>query len=157
MSPFSLPLTQLIHENLSILMCFAFSRQPLEELVKTKFEGEWKFLRKALFAIPEERATKACIELALFMRLLDDKEDISGYLKQTSARSFGRLILKDKPEKKLVLREVANKIIHAADLEWNFSSEDRPVLVCTSHKNEKWTHAEIDIVAVAAFCGQLMS
>ncbi len=133
------------------------TRIPLEELVKTKFEGEWKFLRKALFAIPEERATKACIELALFMRLLDDKEDISGYLKQTSARSFGRLILKDKPEKKLVLREVANKIIHAADLEWNFSSEDRPVLVCTSHKNEKWTHAEIDIVAVAAFCGQLMS
>ena len=157
MSPISLPLTQLIHENLSILMSFAFSRQPLEKLVKTKFEGEWKFLRKALFAIPEQRATKACIELALFMRLLDDKEDMSGYLKQKSGRSFGRLILKGKPDRRLELREVANKIIHASDLEWDFSSEHRPVLVCSSESKEKWTRAEIDVVAVAAFCGQLMS
>lgn len=157
MSPFSLPLTQLIHENLSVLMSFAFSRQPLEQLVKTKFEGEWKFLRKALFAIPEQRATRACIELALFLRLLDDKEDMSGYLKQTSGRSFGRLILKGKPAKRLELREVANKIIHASDLEWDFSAEHSPVLVCSSQNTGKWVQAEINVVAVAAFCGQLMS
>jgi hypothetical protein len=155
-SPFSLPLTRLIHESLSDLMSFAFSRQPLERLVHTKFEGEWKFLRKALFAIPEERATKACIELALFLRLLDDKEDISDYLKQTSGRHFGRLVLKDGSEKRLRLRDVANKIIHAGDLEWDLAEEHKPVLICLS-QDEQWSKAEIDVVAVAAFCGQLVS
>ena len=157
MSKFSLPLTQLIHENLSIVMNFSFSRRPLEQLIKTKFDGEWKYLRKALFSMSEQRAEKACIELAIFMRLLDDQEDISGYLAQTSGRHFGNLLMKNKPSKRLKLRDVANKIIHASSLEWEFSTENRPILICHSQKAEKWIRAEVDIVAVAAFCGQLIS
>ena len=65
MAEFSLPLTRLIHENLSVLMNFAFARAPLEALV-AKFQGEWKYLRKALFDISESRAEKACLELALW-------------------------------------------------------------------------------------------
>ena len=62
MPEFSLPLTQLIHENLSILMNFSFSRRPLEELVETKFQGEWKYLRKALFTVSEQRADKRLLD-----------------------------------------------------------------------------------------------
>jgi hypothetical protein len=147
MSQFSLPLTQLIHENLLIVMNFAFSRRPLEQLVKAKFVGEWKYLRKALFSMSEQRAAKACIELAIFMRLLDDQENISGYLKKTGERSFGHLIMRDKSDKRLKLREVANKILHASDLEWNFSTENNPILVCHSRKTEKWVRAEIKVIA----------
>jgi len=157
MPRFSLPLTQIIHENLSIVMNFAFSRRPLEKLVQTKFEGEWKYLRKALFSMSEQRAVKACIELAVFMRLLDDEENISKHLEKTSGRSFGRLIMKDKSDKRLKLREVANKIIHASDLAWDLSTENRPTLVCSSRETEKWARAGIDVVALAAFCGQLIS
>jgi len=156
MPKFSLPLTQLIHENLSIVMSFCFSRQPLHELMKSKFEGEWKYLRKSLFAFSEQRAEKACIELAVFLRFLDDQEDISGYLAKTSRRSFGLLVMKDKPTKRLKLRDVANKIIHASHLEWDLSAQHKPVLVCHSQKADKWTRAEVDIVALAAFCGGLI-
>ena len=63
MTKFSIPFTQLIHENLSILMNFCFARKPLERLIDTKFSGEWKYLRKGLFTVAENRAEKACLEL----------------------------------------------------------------------------------------------
>jgi len=157
MSNFSLPLTALVHENLSIVMDFCFSRKPLDQLLTANFAGEWKYLRKALFSMSEQRAGKAALELALFMRLLDDRDDISGYMNQTSTWTFGRLVVKDKPDQTLKMRDVANKIIHASELEWDLSRDNNPLLICISQKKERWLRAEIEIVAVAAFCGGLMS
>jgi len=157
MSNFALPLTTLVHENLSIVMDFCFSRRPIDQLVSTKFQGEWKYLRKALFSMSEQRAEKAALELAVFMRLLDDRDDISGYLNQTSTWSFGRLIIEGKPDQTLKMRDVANKIIHAAELKWDLSNADNPILVCVSQKKDKWLRAEVEVVALAAFCGGLMS
>lgn len=157
MSRFSQPLTDLIHENLSIVATFVFSRTPLESLRKTKFHGEWKYLDNALFTVSEQRAEKACLELAMFIRLLDDDENIAEYLRQTSGHSFGRVMKKDKPDEDLYLRDLTNKIIHAHHLEWNLSTPDDPKLVCISRQPERWLRAEIEIAALAAFCGQLMS
>ncbi|MGA7985336.1 MAG: hypothetical protein WCA01_09185, partial [Burkholderiales bacterium] len=67
MSTFPLPLTQLVHENLSVVMTFAFSRGPLEQLLEKRFEGEWKYLRKFALDISEARAIKGCIELAVYL------------------------------------------------------------------------------------------
>jgi hypothetical protein len=155
-SRFSLPLTQLIHENLSVIMTFCFSREPLERLVDTRFQGEWKYLRKGLFEVSERRAQRACLELAMFMRLLDDDEGLSEHLLQMqSTINFGRLIMKDGSEHALGLRDVANKIIHASTVSWNLQSPDQPVLVCVGD-TEKWARAEIDVVNLASYCGQLM-
>ena len=68
-SQFSIPLTRLIHENLSIVMSFAYSRKPLSHLMDAKFQGEWKYLNRALFEVSAERVEKACLELALFLRI----------------------------------------------------------------------------------------
>jgi len=157
MGNFSLPLTQLIHENLSLVMNFCFARGPLVMLFGEKFKGEWKYLQKSLFEISEQRANKAALELAVYMRLLDDRDDLSGYLKKTSDSCFGRLIIDGKPDESLRMREVANKVIHASTLEWDVSKPDSPVLVCISLEKEKWLRAEVDVVALAAFCGGLMS
>ena len=158
MSTFPLPLTQLVHENLSVVMTFAFSRGPLERLVEEKFAGEWKYLRKFVFDIAEARAIKGCIELAVYLRALDDEEKMSAWLRENSGRSFGQVTGADGSTKPLALREVANKIIHAADFSWDFSTENKPFLICTPRgDNQRWRQASIDIVAVAAFCGQLMS
>jgi hypothetical protein len=46
MAQFGIPLTQLIHENLSIVMDFAFARGSIESLLQT-FQGDWKYLHKA--------------------------------------------------------------------------------------------------------------
>ena len=157
MSNLSLPLANLLRENCSIVMNFCFSRRALEELVATKFKGEWKYLHDMLFSMPEQRATKACIELALFLRMFDDREEISEYLKQTSNLNFGRLVIENKPDKELNIRDVANKIIHADTLTWDFSVADGPRIVCLASvkEKEKWVRAEIDVVALAAFFGMV--
>ena len=156
MSRFSQPLTHLIHENLSILMTFAFSRTALESLREDKFRGELKYLDRVLFTVSEQRAEKACLELATFIRLLDDDENIADYLHQTSGGSFGRVLKKDQPDEPLYLRDLTNKIVHAHHLEWDFSTPDDPKLVCISRQPDRWLKAEIEVVALAAFCGQLM-
>jgi hypothetical protein len=138
-------------------MTFCFSRRALEQLVNTRFSGEWKYLRKGIFDVSESRAEKACLELALFLRMLDDEEGISKLLTDTNRDvRFGRLKLKDKQDRDLKLRDVANKIIHASALRWDLALEDKPILICESRDREKWERAEIDVISVAGFCGQLM-
>ena len=157
MSRYPLPLTRIVHENLSVLMNFAFSRGPLERLIETKFVGEWKYLRKGLLEVSEDRALKACFELALFLRMLDDEEGMSDYLREIDSNlRFGVLHRDGKSDKPLGLRDVANKILHSSELQWDFSSEERPSIVCTSRERDKWTSAEIDVVSLAGFCGELM-
>ena len=138
-------------------MTFCFSRNQLENLVETKFIGEWKYLRKGLFEVSEKRAEKACLELAMFLRMLDDEQKITDYGKhKMSSLNYGKLIFTEKPERILGLRDVCNKIIHASGFQWDFSNEYKPKLVCTSREPEKWDRAEIDIVDLATFCGELM-
>jgi hypothetical protein len=69
---------------------------------------------------------------------------------------FGRLRLKDKDDRDLKLRDVANKIIHASALRWDLTVDTQPILICESREREKWESAEIDVVSVAGICGQLM-
>lgn len=157
MDKLPLPLAQIVQENLSLVMMFSFSRQPLEQLLEQKFLGEWKNLRKMVFVISEQRVIKACIELAIFLRALDDEEKISQHLTQTSGRSFGREYATGGSFKPLKLREVANKIVHASNFEWDFSIENKPLLVCHPRDNQRWSRSEVDIVALAAFCGELAS
>jgi hypothetical protein len=154
----SLPLTTIIHENLSTIMCFAYSRQPLTDLVSSRFKGEWKYLNKALFEISEQRAERACLELALFLRTLDDDEDISGYLHATrNVPSCGTLFFKDGKIKRIPFRDVTNKIIHAAAIVWAFSPNTDPLLICQGPDPNRWIRAEIDLIPFASVCGQLIS
>jgi hypothetical protein len=136
-------------------MTFAFSRRPLEELVSKSFLGEWKYLQETVFSMAEQRAEKACLELAIFLRYLDDEEGLSAYVEGRTNYRFGRLTIREGTEEELKLRDVANKIIHASGLEWNFSNPRGPVLVCHSRESEKWARAEIDIVHLASVCGNL--
>jgi hypothetical protein len=117
MAKFSLHLSRLIHENLSVIMCFVYSRRPLQKMVQENFVGEWKYLNKALFDVSEQRVEKACLELALFLRLWDDKEKITDYIaNRGESFSCGRLLKKDGSQDDLPFREVANKIVHASRL-----------------------------------------
>lgn len=158
MATFSIPLTRLVHENLSIILTYAYSQRPLGEMMDRRFAGEWKYLNKALFEQSASRAEKACFELALFLRMVDDDEGISDYHTATqNVPNCGKIVMKDKSERSLPFREVSNKIIHSSRLDWNFSAAPDPMLICHTREEEKWLRAEIDIVAVAGVCGLLMS
>lgn len=158
MSKFSLPLTALLHENLSIVMCFAYSRKPLNAMVDRFFFGDWKYLRKALFDISDQMVERACLELALVLRILDDEWRVSEIEGRGGiSHDCGTLILKDGREEALPFREVANKVIHASGLGWDFEKTPDPLLICHSRDKERWLRAEVDIVRLAAVCGMFMS
>ncbi|HWR17976.1 MAG TPA: hypothetical protein VN577_24320 [Terriglobales bacterium] len=131
----------------------------MEEMVGKKFVGQWRYLNEALFGISADWAEKACFELALFLRMLDDEEDVSAYHAQNECNipNCGRLILKNGSEKKLPFREVANKVLHSSSLEWDFSDTTDPKLLCNTRDDEKWLRAEVSVVSLAAVCGQFMS
>ena len=157
MTRFSLPLTKLIHKNLSVLMTFCLSRNKLEKLIDKKYIGEWKYLRKGLFDVAEERAERACLELAILLRALDDEEKLFDYCsRHPSSLNYGKLIFDEKPEQMLGLIDVCNKIIHASKFQWDLSVEDNPKLVCTSLEPKRWVKAEINIISLTTFCGELM-
>ena len=158
MDKYPLRLTQFVHENLSTVMTFAYSRKPLNVLMQDKFLGEWKYLGKALFEISNERANRAITELAIFLRIIDDENPGYPTLGGREPWSCGYLFLKNGDTKKLTTREFSNKVIHAKTFDWHFKEEENPKVICYPRENDdRWDKAEVDIVALAGFCGTLMS
>lgn len=159
MEKYPIELTRFVHENLSIVMTFAYSRSPLIELIEKRFRGEWKYLRKAIFEIPEEKANRAILELAVLLRILDDEEQITEYDNQSGkVWECGRLTLDNGQVKQLSFREFSNKIIHSKTFEWSWPDKGSPKLICYARDDkERWKKAEVDLAALAGFCGRLMS
>ena len=116
--------------------------------------------RKTIYDIGSENAVRSCIELATYLRLLDDEEKLSVFLRSTDyARGigdFGCVKKQDGTTEPLYLRDMTNKIIHAKDWRWDVSIPDRPQLICISDEPERWATAEVRIEALAALCGSLI-
>ena len=152
--------TRLVHEYYGAIMAFAYSRAPLKRLVDEKFLGEWKYLHKSLFEIPEQAATRALIELGLYIRIIDDDEGkISSSLRKGD--TYGEVERSDGSRGPLSYREVTNKIIHAVNYRWNFPDGQSPSVTCIAAKDEgarhDWVSATIDLGALGAICGAFMS
>ena len=156
MTSLTLPLTQLIHERLAVILNYAFSRRSLEKLFSERFRGEWKYLSKTMFGISSSKAAQACLEFATLMRVLDDREGLSDYLRETRSPSFGVVFKNDDLTEELHLRDVTNKLLHTKEITFSFGNPDDPVIVCTSADDKRRKRAKIRIVLLAAFCGQLM-
>lgn len=157
----SLQATRLIHEHYGTLMAYVYSRAPLDQLVRDRFAGEWKYLHRALFELPEQRATRALIELALYIRLIDDDEDRIGS-QLRSGQAYGEITRKDGSRIPLSYRDVANKIIHAARYEWSIGANGDPTIVCCPSQDQAgrgydWSSATINLVALGSICGGFMS
>jgi len=137
-------------------MAFAYSRIPLAQMRHEKFKGDWKYLDRAIFELPEANANRAVLELAVLLRSVDDDWDLSAQIK----RDFGTLYGVDGTTSALTLRDVPNKIIHANKLEWATSDPADPRLVCHAHPNQqerfKWVRATISIFSLATACGMFL-
>lgn len=151
----SLPVNTLIRENISVLMTFAFSRPQLQKWAEDFLLGEFKHLRQTVFTMAEQRAEKACLELAIFLRYLDDEENVSSHFAKEADFGFGTLHQKDGATSDLKLRDVANKIIHAVAFEWDFSRPHQPMLVCIPRDPEQWSKASVNVINVSVACGSL--
>jgi hypothetical protein len=106
---------------LSVVVTFAFSRPVLVKCFADRFQGEWKYLWKACCDIPEQRANRALLELALQLRLIDDREHVTKYFKTTDEyQRVGKIIKQDGTEDKLRSRDLTNRILHSSGIEWGF-------------------------------------
>jgi hypothetical protein len=140
-------------------MSFAYSRLALKQLAEERFGGEWKYLHRALFEIPDERAIRALIELGLYIRMIDDDEQFS---KRFGDVAFGELTSLDGSRGPLRVREVANKIIHCERYEWDIAAGRDPFVKCYADRGQAargytWATASISLVALGFICGQMMS
>jgi hypothetical protein len=157
----ALPLARLLHDNMAIVITFVFSQAPIKRLIKERFKGRPKRLEAFSFEVPSRNATRACLEIAVLIRLLDDLFKRVNVNYQRQVNCFGVVHRTDKTDEPLTLRELTNKIIHAADLSWDLSDERAPKLICTSSDDQKdkfkWIRAEVDIVNLAFFCAEFSS
>jgi hypothetical protein len=154
----SLHLTKLIHEKLSTVMNHAYSRTTLDKVINDKFIGEWKYLRKGLFEISEEKANQSCIELATLLRILDDDQKITEYHNNLqNIPSCGKLHLKNGKRIDLTFREFCNKVIHSDKLKWDIRKRNHHRLIIYSYNNDNrgWIKAEVNLIDLAGFCGNL--
>lgn len=127
-------------------------------MLDSGFQGEWKYLRKSLFEISEVRANRSLVELAMMIRIVDDKEDLSGILKQTArGLTFGTVTKPNDSTEPLYVRDLSNKVIHAARFEWLFPESGELSVVCYPADPKRWTSAQIELRRLAALCGMLMS
>jgi hypothetical protein len=148
--------TTIIVENTSIVMTFAFSQKALAAFYNSEaFIGRFKAVERAFFDMPQAKARRAIIEVALMYRALDDAQGLSQSLLEFE---LGTVFSRAGVAKPLHLREMANKIIHARELEWTFEDLDDPKLVCHAYQDDKrfdWSRAEISVRRIAQACGSL--
>lgn len=155
MTTLSLPVARTIRENVARLLTYAFSRGPLQKVVNERLQGEFELFRETAFQLSTHHAERACLELALLLRYLDDEAQVSETYLGYSQVNFGYLKKPDGAVEALTLRDVANKIIHARGFDWDTTSNDNPKLICHPRDDEMWASATVDITALAAVCGSL--
>src|SRR5262245_42773019 len=68
----TLPLTRLLHENMATVITFVFSQWPIRRLMDEQFTGHWKYVEAFAFEVPERNATRACLEIAVLLRLIEE-------------------------------------------------------------------------------------
>ena len=139
----SLHWARLVHEKLAVIATFAYAQVPLATELEKHFIGEWKFLHRITYELPHQQAIHAVIDFALYFRMLDEEEDMTGFWKQVGMPTVGTLVLKDKEIQPLSPRDMSNKIIHAEKIDWDFT--EQPKIVCTGRDKDRWLHAIIEV------------
>jgi hypothetical protein len=145
-------ITRLIHDNLWVIISFAFGQPAIASYIDTRFIGEWKYLSKTIFERAEIRADRALLEMATQLRVLDDAEQLS----QTKRAPLGTVHQGDGTTTDLHFRDLTNKIIHAESFDWVLSNPDQLKVICHSNDVVRWQKAEIDLTALMALIGMLM-
>jgi hypothetical protein len=149
-------ITRLIHENLWIVISFAFARPVVDTVVAQRFTGEWKYLEKTISEFSERRADRALLEMAIELRALDDQDKLDELFKKKARWPLGTVVQGDDLITDLHFRDMTNKVMHAKSFEWDLSNPMAPKVVCLPHDEQRWKRAEINLIALMALVGGLI-
>ena len=144
--------TKVILENFSIVMTFVFSREALQDFHRANFRDHHEFLFRAFGVTPQQKATRALLELAVLYRALDDTQDIISTIDPENTGRWGELYTTDGKVERLSLRELMNKIIHAEEIGWLALQDPQIACYAAKNKKERWTNAKIPVSALAKAC-----
>ncbi len=144
-------INRFIHENLSIVLTFAYSRPAIGGALQRRFKGDWKHLHTTIYEIGERRADRALLEMATQLRIIDDAEDFSSQF----PHAFGKVVQADGSETPLYFRDMTNKIMHGAMFKWQLRTES-PYVVINSARPDRWKIAHLEMEALMAFIGLLV-
>jgi len=122
-------ITRRIHDNLSIVLSFAFGQPAIIKFIEQEFKGEWKYLNKCVHELSERRADRALLEMATQLRVLDDAEDLNDYYKQERASPLGHVAQADGTTTELHFRDMTNKLMHASGYEWRLGGDEPKIIV----------------------------
>jgi hypothetical protein len=87
---------------MATVVTFAFSHWPIRRLIDEKFKGYWEYLEDFAFGVPERNATRACLGIAVLLRLI---EEPPAYRKWR----FGVIYGTDGTTKRLSLKELTKQ------------------------------------------------
>lgn len=148
-------ITRLIHENFWTVMAFAFGRPVISRVIDDRFEGHWKYLDRTANEMGEIKADRALLAMATQLRVLDDAEGIDDTYKAAGGRALGEVCQADNAKSQMYLRDMTNKVMHAASFEWDLSVPNEPKIICISNDPSRWKNARIEIVALMGMVGML--
>jgi hypothetical protein len=131
-------ITRLIHENFWVVLSFAFGRPALSKVIEERFHGDWKYLNKTVYERAEIRADRALLEMATQLRVLDDAENLSAYGWGVEPGVLGEVIQADGARTPLYVRDLTNKVMHAAYFKWDLSKPNDPKVNCLPHDPTRW-------------------
>jgi hypothetical protein len=148
-------ISRLIHENFWIVLSFVFAQPAIGDVIKQKFEGEWKYLHKSVYENAEIRADRALLEMGTQLRVLDEEQGLNEYFKRAKRPPLGEVIQADGTRTELHFRDMTNKIMHGTYYEWRLGTDD-PKIVIVSDQPTRWQTAEISVISLMALIGGLM-
>ncbi|MGC1890914.1 MAG: hypothetical protein WA709_33380 [Stellaceae bacterium] len=138
---------------------FVYSQAPINRQLRERFKEFWQHVEYFSYEVPCRNAIRACLEIAVLIRLIDDQHKIANFLERKQLRHFGLVYRTDETTTELTIRDLLNKIIHAKELSWDLSDERAPKLICTASDDQKskfkWIRAEVYIEHLMIFCGLL--
>jgi hypothetical protein len=149
-------ITRLIHDNLWIVLSFAFAQPAVGKIINQKFAGEWKYLHKSVYQNAEIRADRALLEMATQLRVLDDAEDLDDVFQQEGRAPLGIVVQADGGQTEMHFRDLTDKIMHGSQFEWRLCDPTHPKISVHSNEPERWQRAEISILALMGLVGGLM-
>lgn len=152
--------TEIIHENLCVVLTFAFSRDTVQTYFSNMERGDRHRSFHIMIDLPQRMATRALIELAVLFRALDDVQKLTTF-PSIMNEDFGKLYNYEEQEiGPLPPREVANKIIHSSMIDWDFEDPAEPLIVCFAGPGQGrhgWLKATIKVTTLVAVIGCLPS
>ena len=147
-------ITRLIHDNLWIIVSYAFAQPVVADVVRLQFAGDWKYLKRSMDQYAEMRADRALLEMATQLRVLDDAHGLSDIYRKQKHPPLGHVIQADDTRSDLHFRDLTNKAMHGTKYEWRLGGKD-PTIIVHSGQPDRWKYAEIDIIALMALVGGL--